>query len=239
MLVIPAIDLKDGECVRLKRGDFSEKTVYSQRPLEVACAFRDKGAKRLHVVDLDGAESGEGGNQAIIQSLIDGIDIPIQLGGGLRSLALMQAWLEKGMDSLIVGTLAIEQPELFVQAMQKFGPERLILAVDAKNGKVMSAGWQKESAYTAAQLALKFKSYGLQRLLYTDILRDGMGLGPNVEATKDLAQKTGLKVTASGGVGSLDDLVKLRQLSAFGVDSVVVGRAFYENQLNLEEAFSC
>jgi phosphoribosylformimino-5-aminoimidazole carboxamide ribotide isomerase len=237
--VIPAVDLKNGVCVRLRQGDFAQKTVYSDKPVDVAQTFQQAGAQRLHVVDLDGAESGKSANSLVVESLIESLDIPVQLGGGIRSIQQMEEWFGRGVASLIVGTLAILKPQLFVQALKEFGPERCILAVDAKNGKVMVSGWQEEASYSTLDLALNFKPDGLERLLYTDISRDGMFTGPNIRATKELAQSSGLKVTASGGIASQDDLASLRQLESVGVDSVVVGRAFYENRISLEEAFRC
>lgn len=237
MLVIPAIDLKDGQCVRLKQGKFSDKIIYSNEPLKMAHHFCDKGAQRLHVVDLDGAESGQSKNREVLLALAREVDVPIQLGGGIRTHQDIEFWLTQGIATVIIGTLATRDPEIVRGAIQEFGPERITLSVDAKEGRVMTHGWQTESNYTALDLATKFKPHGLQRILYTDIARDGMFTGPNISATKELAQQSGLKVTASGGVSSAKDLQRLAELEIFGVDSVVVGKAFYENKIKPEEVF--
>ncbi len=231
MLVIPAIDIKDGQTVRLKQGNFSEKTVYSETPVESALSFQGFGAKRLHLVDLDGAESGEPPNQTIIEKILGSVKVPIQLGGGIRSLEAIARWLDLGIQRVIIGTLAVENPEIVKLALRKFGPERIIVSVDALGGMVAIEGWQKQSKIKATDLALKYKRAGLERILYTDIRRDGMLTGPNLNSIKDVAVQTNLKIIASGGVSSKEDLKDLENLEQYGVDSVVVGRAFYEGRL--------
>lgn len=235
MLVIPAIDIKDGQTVRLRQGNFSEKTVYSETPVESALYFQRLGAKRLHLVDLDGAESGESPNQVIVENILAKVKIPIQLGGGIRSLEAIERWLDLGIQSVIIGTIAVANPETVKLALQKFGPQRIIVSVDAVDGMVATEGWQNLSKIKAADLALKYKRDGLERILYTDIGRDGMLTGPNLSSIKDLAVQTNLKIIASGGVSSKEDLEDLENLERFGVDSVVVGRAFYEGRLLPEE----
>lgn len=237
MLVIPAIDIKDGQCVRLKQGDFSSKTVYENEPVKVAFSFQEAGAKRLHVVDLDGAESGVSINQSIIKSIIAEVDLPIQIGGGLRTFEQIEHWLTLGVDRVVVGTLAVAKPEILEKALEKFGSAKVVLAIDVRAGKVAIEGWQKDSDVEAADLALKFQKFGLERILYTDISRDGMFSGPNIPSTRDIAEKTGMKVIASGGVSSLADLNNLQALEPYGVDSVVIGRAFYERRILPEEVF--
>ena len=237
MLVIPAIDIKDGRCVRLKQGDFSSKTVYEKDPVKVAVSFQAAGAKRLHVVDLDGAESGISKNQNIITSIIADVDLPIQIGGGLRTFEQIEQWLTLGVDRVVVGTVAVARPEILKKILQKFRPSKVVLAIDARAGKVAVEGWQKDSEVEAEDLALKFQEFGLERILYTDISRDGMFTGPNIASTRDIAEKTGMKVIASGGVSSLADLRNLQSLESYGVDSVVIGRAFYERRILPEEVF--
>lgn len=231
MLVIPAIDIQDGKTVRLKQGKFSEITVYPETPVTSALNFQNLGAKRLHLVDLDGAESGEAPNQVIVEKILSSVKIPIQLGGGIRSLEAIERWLDLGIQSVIIGTIAVANPETVKLALQKFGPQRIIVSVDAVDGMVATEGWQNLSKIKAADLALKYKRDGLQRILYTDIGRDGMLTGPNLSSIKDLAVQTNLKIIASGGVSSKEDLEDLENLERFGVDSVVVGRAFYEGRL--------
>ena len=231
MLVIPAIDIKDGQTVRLKQGNFSEKTVYSETPVESALSFQGFGAKRLHLVDLDGAESGEPPNQTIIEKILGSVKVPIQLGGGIRSLEAIARWLDLGIQRVIIGTLAVENPEIVKLALRKFGPERIIVSVDALGGMVAIEGWQKQSKIKAVDLALKYKRAGLEKILYTDIGRDGMLTGPNLNSIKEIAVQTDLKIIASGGVSSKEDLNDLENLEQYGVDSVIIGRAFYEGRL--------
>lgn len=237
MLIIPAIDIKEGKCVRLKQGVFLQKTVYSEHPEEVALYFQNLGAKRLHVVDLDGAKTGTSKNRALIREILSEVQIPIQLGGGIRSFAQVEQWLNLGIESIIIGTMAVKQPEVVEQSLQQFGSERLILAVDARDGKVAIEGWQRDSEVRAVDLVQYFKHAGIERILYTDISRDGMLSGPNLSAIKEMAVSTRLKVTASGGISSKQDLIDLEELESFGVDSVIVGRAFYECRISPEEVF--
>ena len=237
MLIIPAIDIKEGKCVRLKQGVFIQKTVYSEHPEEVALYFQNLGAKRLHVVDLDGAKTGTSKNRALIREILSEVQIPIQLGGGIRSFAQVEQWLNLGIESIIIGTMAVKQPEVVEQSLQQFGSERLILAVDARDGKVAIEGWQRDSEVRAVDLVQYFKHAGIERILYTDISRDGMLSGPNLSAIKEMAVSTRLKVTASGGISSKQDLIDLEELESFGVDSVIVGRAFYECRISPEEVF--
>lgn len=235
MLVIPAIDIKNGKCVRLRQGEFSEDTIYSDKPEEVARAFHAAGARRLHIVDLDGAKSGVPQNTAPIQKIVMEVPVAVQLGGGIRSLDHIAFWFNLGVKAVILGTLAVEQPEIVNQALKKFSPERIILSTDARNGMVAIQGWQKSAGVSAIMLAQAFKSVGLKRVLYTDISRDGMLCGPNLETTRQLALSTGLRVTASGGISSVEDLKALQKLEEYGVDSVVVGRAFYEGRIRPAE----
>ncbi|NIR50602.1 1-(5-phosphoribosyl)-5-[(5-phosphoribosylamino)methylideneamino]imidazole-4-carboxamide isomerase [candidate division KSB1 bacterium] len=237
MLVIPAIDIKDGKCVRLKQGEFSQQTIYMEDPLETALNFQQQGAKMLHVVDLDGAKEGHSLNNELIQKLTKAVKIPIQLGGGIRSLKQIGERLNWDVDRVIIGTLAIKQPNVVKIALEAFGGEKILLGVDAREGKVAVEGWQQNSELTAMDLVETFKLAGLSRVIYTDISRDGMLSGPNIRATKQIAVKSGLKVTASGGISSKEDLDDLGKLEPFGVDSAIVGRAFYERRILPEEVF--
>ncbi|MFQ5708565.1 MAG: 1-(5-phosphoribosyl)-5-[(5-phosphoribosylamino)methylideneamino]imidazole-4-carboxamide isomerase [bacterium] len=235
MLVIPAIDIKERRCVRLRQGVFSQQTIYSDDPVEVASSFQSLGARRLHIVDLDGAQTGRTQNTSVVEKMFPKIKIPIQLGGGIRSLEAIEAWLTVGVDRVVIGTLAVKRPEIFKMCIKEFGSHRIILAVDARNGMVAVDGWQKTTGVSAIELATKFKEFGLERILYTDILRDGMFSGLNLPAIKNVAVETGLRVIASGGVSSKQDLNALRKLQPFGVDSVVVGRALYEGRIAPQE----
>lgn len=235
MLVIPAIDIKDGNCVRLQQGEFSKSTIYSDRPEEIAFRFQTAGAKFLHMVDLDGTASGGSKNGEVIEKILSAVEIPVQLGGGIRSLEQIDFWLNRGVQRVVMGTAAVSEPRLMFDALRSFGAERIVLAVDARDGRVAIEGWQRDTELTAAELATQFKAAGLQRILFTDIARDGMLVGPALERTKELAVATGLKVTASGGVSSKEDLESLQKLEQFGVDSVVIGRAFYEGRIKPEE----
>ena len=235
MLVIPAIDIKDGNCVRLQQGEFSKSKIYSERPETVACHFQGAGAKFLHLVDLDGSAAGGSRNGELVEKILQSVEIPVQLGGGIRSLEQIDFWLKRGVRRVIIGTIAVSEPPLMFAALKMFGPERIVLAVDARGDRVAIEGWQRDTELTAAELAMQFKSAGLQRVLFTDIARDGMLVGPALESTKVLAVATGLKVTASGGISSKEDLASLRNLETFGVDSVVIGRAFYEGRILPDE----
>jgi len=237
MLVIPAIDIKDGRCVRLKQGDAAQQTTYEVSPLQTAEMFASKGAKRLHIVDLDGTIANITKNKSVIDEIALKVSIPIQVGGGIRTLEQIQLWFDSGIDTVIIGTLAVTDFEVAQNAVDRFGSEHLIVALDARDGKVAINGWQQPTEFDAIELGKKLKGAGFERVLYTDIARDGMLGGPNLQATKELAIETGLRITASGGISSRADLTAVQELEPFGVDSVVVGRAFYENRIQPEEVF--
>lgn len=235
MLVIPAIDIRDGQCVRLKQGDAAQETAYGASPLRTAEEFARKGAKRLHIVDLDGTIDGLTKNKSIIDEITSNLPIPVQVGGGIRTSEQIQLWLDSGVNTVIIGTLAIQDFDAVQAALERFGSERVMVALDARDGKIAIEGWQHQTKMDAIDLGKKLKGVGLQRVLYTDIARDGMLEGPNLAATKQLAVETGLRVTASGGISSRSDLTAVQELEPFGVDSVVVGRAFYENRIQPEQ----
>lgn len=230
LLVFPAIDIKDGKCVRLVQGIAGTEKVYSDHPVEMAILWRGENAKALHVVDLDGAFEGEMKNLSVLKKMIDAVDIPIQLGGGIRTYDQVKQLLNIGIYRLVIGTAAIDNPELVMQCVKDFGASKIVVGIDAKNGVVMTKGWKENTGIEAVSLALNMKQLGVSRIVYTDITRDGMLSGPNYEAIHDIALKTKLRVTASGGVSNYKDLLKLQEYESLGVDSVIIGKALYENK---------
>ena len=239
MLLIPAIDLKNGRCVRLLQGEADAETVYSHEPAAMARSFEDAGAKRLHLVDLDGAFRGQGTNLDSIHSILKTISIPVQLGGGLRTAENVEKMFELGVSSVIVGTMAVKNPDVLEGLIQRFSGEKIFLGIDARNRKVSIEGWQEGTEIDDVEFALRWKKLGIKRVIFTDIARDGMLSGPNLEALSDFARRTGLKIVASGGVSSMADLEKLKTLEAVGVDQVISGKAIYEGKLDLKEVFKC
>ena len=237
MLLIPAIDLKDGRCVRLLQGEADAQTIYSNDPVEMAISFEDAGAKRLHLVDLDGAFQGKGANMASIRSILKNISIPVQLGGGLRNAENIEQMFELGVSSVIVSTMAVKNSEVLEEIILRYSGKRIFLGVDSRNRKVFIEGWQEGTEIDDVELALLWKKHGIQRIVFTDIARDGMLSGPNLEALGDFARRTGLKIVASGGVSSMEDLELLKTLEKDGVDQVISGKAIYEGKLNLKEIF--
>ena len=239
MLLIPAIDLKNGRCVRLLQGEADAETVYSNDPASMARSFEDAGAKRLHLVDLDGAFQGKGANIASIRSILKNISIPVQLGGGLRNSENIEQMFELGVSSVIVGTMAVKNPDVLEEVIQRFSGEKIILGIDTRDRKVSIEGWQEGTEIDDVEFALHWKKRGIQRIVFTDIARDGMLSGPNLEALGDFARRSGLKIVASGGVSSMEDLELLKTLEEDGVDQVISGKAVYEGKLDLKEIFQC
>lgn len=233
MEIIPAIDLKGGRCVRLFQGDFRRETVFSDDPLAVAQGWQEQGGARLHLVDLDGAAAGAPAHLEIIAAIVGALDIPVQVGGGIRTRATAAAWLDAGVDRVVLGTAAVTHPELVRQLCGDYGPARVVAALDARGGMVAVRGWTEPGGVGALELAAQLAELGLERLLYTDIDRDGMLSGPDLATNARLVQQTGLAVLASGGVATLAHLRELRQT---GVEGVVVGRALYTGAINLAEA---
>ena len=233
MQLYPAIDLKDGQCVRLKQGEFKEITVYSQKPEEVAALWQSQGAIFLHLVDLDGALAGRSINEKVIKRIADTVSIPIEIGGGIRSEEAVGSMLSLGVARVIIGTKAVENPEFIRDMVKKFGQDRIVAGVDAKDGMVAVEGWEKISGITASELCSRMKEYGVRHIVYTDISRDGMLTGPNVEYTKRLTEETGMDIIASGGMSSMEDL---RQLYHAGVRGAIIGKALCENRIDLKEA---
>lgn len=239
MLILPAIDLRQGRCVRLLQGREQDETVYDHDPAAVAERFVAAGAQRLHLVDLDGAFRGQGENLASIREIVRRVRIPVQVGGGLRTREDVRRMLDLGVASVIIGTMAVKHPQELEAVLQENPAERLILGLDSRNRKVAVEGWQEGTELDDTEFALHWKARGVQRVVFTDIARDGMLTGPNLDALRDMAQRTGLKVTASGGVSSAEDLVQLRELEPDGVDQVIVGKAIYEGRIDLAEVLSC
>ena len=237
MIVIPAIDLKDGNCVRLEQGLMDKDTVFSDNPGAQARDWQAQGAELLHIVDLDGAFAGQPKNRGAIEAILKAISIPAQLGGGIRDLATIEAYLSLGLSRVIIGTAAQRNPELVREACAKF-PGRIVVGIDAKNGMVAVQGWAELTDVTAVDLAKKFEGFGVSAIIYTDIARDGMLQGPNLEATKGLAESISIPVIASGGVSSLRDIENLMAIESCGVSGVITGKAVYTGAISLKEAIA-
>ena len=237
MLLIPAIDIKDGRCVRLRQGNMDDATVFSEDPAAMARHWLDKGARRLHLVDLDGAVAGKPKNESAIRTIIDEVEetIPIQLGGGLRDLDTIERFLDMGISSAIIGTAAVKNPGFLQDACSAFVGQ-IIVGLDARDGKVATDGWSKLSGHDVLDLAKKFEDYGVKALIYTDIGRDGMMTGINIEATRRLASALLIPVIASGGASSMADIEALCEAEEDGVEGVILGRSLYEGTIDLEQA---
>ena len=234
MEVIPAIDLLEGRCVRLYQGDYQQSQVFNENPLEVALEWQAQGATRLHLVDLDGAKEGTSVNLDVISAIVKKLSIPVQVGGGLRTKASIERLFDLGVDRSIVGTVAVEKPELVQELCETF-PDKIAVGIDARDGKVATKGWLETSTVEATDLAQAISDQAAA-IIYTDISRDGTLVGPNLEALKELAQVTNIPVIASGGISSLTDLLSLLSLEPFGVNGVIVGKALYTEKVNLKEA---
>ncbi|MEM8560396.1 MAG: 1-(5-phosphoribosyl)-5-[(5-phosphoribosylamino)methylideneamino]imidazole-4-carboxamide isomerase [Bacteroidota bacterium] len=239
MLIIPAIDLRGGRCVRLRQGRYEDETVYFEDPVAMAKLWRVQNARVLHLVDLDAArarhgEDAESDNTTTIQRIAEAMDIPVQVGGGIRTMDDIDAMLGRGVYRVILGTAAAKNPDLVSEALAKYKCSRIVVGIDAKDGEVRIAGWEEGSGLDAVEFALDMEERGVRRIVYTDISRDGMMQGPNLDAYRTLGQRLSrCRITASGGVSGYRDLLDLQALTPFGVDSVIVGRALYEN------AFPC
>lgn len=237
MIVFPAIDLKEGKAVRLLQGRMEDSTVYAENPLEVAQRFLAEGSQFLHVVDLDGAFVGKPVNDEVIRNIVKKVSLRVQVGGGIRTLERIEELLQLGVERVILGTVAVRDPQLVAEAVKRYG-ERIIVGIDAKAGKVAVQGWAETTEITAIELALKMKDVGVQRIIFTDISRDGMLQGPNIESTVQLAQESQLQIIASGGVSGLEDLRKLQAQAQKGVpiEGAIVGKALYSGAFTLAEA---
>ena len=237
LIVIPAVDIKDGRCVRLRQGNMSEETVFSDSPLQMAVTWWKKGAERLHLVDLDGAFRGRPVNGDVIRGIVEAVPIPVQLGGGIRDMATVEAYFETGLQYLILGTVAHKDPDLVFSAAKRF-PGRIILGIDTRKGMVALEGWTEQVGTSAVSMAKKFEDSGISAIIHTDINRDGMRSGPNMESTGDLARSTSVPVIASGGISGLENIRDLMPLERDGVIGAVTGRALYDGSLDLTEAIA-
>ncbi|MCI0390385.1 MAG: 1-(5-phosphoribosyl)-5-[(5-phosphoribosylamino)methylideneamino]imidazole-4-carboxamide isomerase [Acidobacteria bacterium] len=236
MIIIPAIDLRGGRCVRLTQGQASAETVYSENPVVVAKRWYDEGAEMLHIVDLDAVlNKDDTENLKTLERILYEVTIPVQFGGGVRSLDDVRRLDELGATRIVIGTTAIENPVLLSHIVDEFG-STIVVGIDARDGKVALRGWEKLSNVNAVDFGQKIAEMGVERIVYTDIARDGTLSGINIEATREIAEASGLKVTASGGVASLDNIYALKKLEQYGVDSVIIGKALYEGVFTLEEA---
>ena len=237
MLIIPAIDLKDGHCVRLRQGAMEGATVFSEDPVAMALRWLEQGARRLHLVDLNGAFAGKPRNEAAVRSIIDavGLDVPIQLGGGIRDMETIERYLDIGVTYIIIGTAAVKVPGFLHEACDAF-PGHIMVGLDAKAGKVAVDGWSKLTGHDVCDLAQRFEGYGVEAIIYTDIGRDGMMSGVNIPATVELAQPLTVPVIASGGITNLDDVHALCAVQDAGITGAITGRAIYEGTLNFAEA---
>lgn len=234
MILYPAIDLKDGQCVRLFKGDMDKATVFGDDPAAQARAFADQGAEWLHLVDLNGAFAGRPVNGAAVEAILAAVSVPCQLGGGIRDMATIGMWLEKGLARVILGTVAVEDPALVREAARAF-PGQVAVGIDARDGRVATRGWADQTEMQATDLARAFEDAGVAAIIYTDIDRDGAMQGPNVAATAALARAVAIPVIASGGVSSLEDLIALRACGV-ALDGAISGRALYDGKLDLAQA---
>jgi phosphoribosylformimino-5-aminoimidazole carboxamide ribotide isomerase len=239
MLLIPAIDLKDGRCVRLKQGDLNDATVFSEDPAQMARLWLDQGAERLHLVDLNGAIAGKPKNESVIKAILREVNgaVPVQLGGGIRDLDTIELYLDDGLEFLIIGTAAVKNPGLLHDACSAF-PGQIIVGIDAKDGKVATDGWSKLTGHDVVDLAKKFEDYGVEAVIYTDIGRDGMMTGVNIEATVRLARALQIPVIASGGIAGMADIEALCAVAEEGITGAILGRSLYEGTIDLAQAIA-
>ena len=235
MIILPAIDLKEGKCVRLEQGLMDRDTVYHDNPAEQARIWQEQGGELLHIVDLDGAFAGVPKNREAIKAIVEAITIPSELGGGIRHLQTIEAYLELGIDRVILGTVAKENPALVEEACKKY-PGRIVVGIDARDGLVAVRGWADVTAKKATEMAREMAGFGVEAIIYTDIARDGMMQGPNIEATRKLAESIDIPVIASGGLSSLDDIRRLMAIESSGVTGVITGKAIYSGAIDLREA---
>lgn len=232
MIIYPAVDVREGKCVRLTQGEFDKQTVYSDNPVEMALRWEKMGAQYLHVVDLDGARTGKAQNIAVISEMAVKMGIPVQVGGGIRTIEMIETVLCKGIERVILGTSAVKDPELVKRAVKTF-ENNVVIGIDAKDGMVAIEGWEKTSEFKAVDFAKKMEELGAKTIIYTDISRDGMLIGPNLKAMEDMVKAVNIGVIASGGVGKLEDIKNLKET---GVSGVIVGRALYTGDVDLKQA---
>lgn len=235
MLIIPAIDLLDGCCVRLRQGDLRQKTVYSTDPLSIALRWQEEGAKRLHLVNLNGAFGNGEVNYKLIELITSHVNIPVQIGGGIRTLADVERWLGCGIQRVILGTIAITDLHLIEELIRRFGSDSIIVGLDARHGKIVIHGWQEESEESLVAVAQKLEAMGIQRIIYTDVLKDGLLQGPNYQGIIQLAENTAMRIIVSGGMAEKWHFQKLMDLHYEAIEGAIVGTALYENRLRLQE----
>lgn len=235
MIIIPAIDIKDGKCVRLAQGDFDRVTIYANNPVDMAITWMEQGAELIHIVDLDGSVAGLPRNANVILEIAKKVDIPIQVGGGIRDMETIEYYLSNGVGSVILGTAAMQDEKIIKDACDTF-PGKIIIGIDALEGKVAIRGWTQKTEQNAVDLARRYENHDVKAIVYTDILRDGMGTGINLEATKTLAKAVCIPVIASGGVASIADIRKLLAMDDCEIYGVIIGRALYTGAVSLEEA---
>lgn len=237
MIIYPAIDIKEGKCVRLFQGKMEEVTIYSGNPVDVAKRWEQAGAQFIHLVDLDGAIAGEPKNLKIVERIVNAIKVPVQFGGGVRNPHLLKLVLDLGVSRVVLGTSAIKTPEFIIDACQAYGSQ-IAVGIDSKEGKIAIRGWKEATEEEILDAAKRMEQIGVQRLICTDIERDGTLQGPNIEIMRGLAQAVGIPIIASGGISSLKDLERLKELEPLGVEGVIVGRALYTGAFTLEEAIA-
>ncbi|MBM0066162.1 1-(5-phosphoribosyl)-5-[(5-phosphoribosylamino)methylideneamino]imidazole-4-carboxamide isomerase [Alkalicoccobacillus gibsonii] len=235
-IIYPAIDMRDGKCVRLVQGDYDQETVYGDSPFEMAKSFAEAGAKWIHMVDLDGAKAKQRVNHEYVVRVAKELDARVQIGGGIRSAEDVAYYLERGVDRVILGSVAVQNPDFTKEMLATYGGDRIVIGIDARDGYVATEGWLETSEVKAEDLAREMVRFGAQTFIFTDIARDGMLSGPNTEAIEALAIASGAAVIASGGVSTLEDLDKLAVKQSSGIDGAIVGKALYTNRFTLEEA---
>ncbi|PKM76519.1 MAG: 1-(5-phosphoribosyl)-5-[(5-phosphoribosylamino)methylideneamino]imidazole-4-carboxamide isomerase [Firmicutes bacterium HGW-Firmicutes-15] len=238
MIIYPAIDLKDGQCVRLVQGKKENKTVYSDTPGKLAASFQSQGAEFLHVVDLDGAFEGSPRNLAAIKEIAASISIPFQVGGGLRSREDVERLLEIGASRVIIGTRAVTSPAFITELLADFGPTKVILGLDAREGMVAIEGWVEKSSLRALEFGEQMRKMGVETAIYTDVSMDGLLQGPNLASIEEMAGSSGLKIIASGGVSSVDNIKALKKMESLGVSGAIIGKALYDGKISIEEALN-
>jgi len=234
MIILPAIDIKNGKCVRLLKGDFNKITEYKKSPLEQAAEFSTLGFKNIHVVDLDGALEGKSINKNIIKEIIKKNNLKIQVGGGIRSKSNVEEWINIGVDKVIIGTAAVENPELLIELAKKY-KNKIALSIDVRNGYIALSGWKKQTNILALDFVKKIKHFGISRIIYTDINRDGTKAGPNIKDTINFSKKINIPIIISGGISSKVDIINLKKVKAENIEGVIVGRAIYDGSINLKE----
>ncbi|MBI4743722.1 MAG: 1-(5-phosphoribosyl)-5-[(5-phosphoribosylamino)methylideneamino]imidazole-4-carboxamide isomerase [Actinobacteria bacterium] len=235
MIIYPAIDIKEGRCVRLFQGKMDEVTVFSENPSEVAKKWESQGAEIIHLVDLDGAVAGEPKNLKVVEKIINSINIPVQFGGGIRQIKSLEMVFDIGVKRVVLGTSIISNLEFVLEALEKF-KSRIIAGIDAKNGMVATKGWKEISNEKAVDVARRMEQIGVKRIIYTDIETDGTLKGPNIDGTRLITSETNISIIASGGISKLDDIIRLKELESLGVEGVIIGKALYSGAFSLTEA---